>query len=92
MLTIKYRDRLSPGELIKYKLNGIEDVVEKKVSEGFIFKDVSRYVRRNLVYLAETLEMMAQNVDELCYMRLSYLTYKILGAFMKETNSGAAYW
>jgi hypothetical protein len=90
MLTIKYRDRISPGELIKYKLTGNEES-EKKV-EGTGFKEVSKFVRRNLVYLAETLELLAAHVDDLLYLRLSYLTYKILAAFMRETNSGTAYW
>ena len=37
MLTIKYRDRISPSELIKYKLSGNEDQSDKK-TEAFSFK------------------------------------------------------
>ena len=90
MLTIKYRDRISPGELIKFKMTGNEES-DKKL-EGTGFKDVSKFVRRNLAYLAETLELLAAHVDDLLYLRLSYLTYKILAAFMRETNSGTSYW
>lgn len=82
MLTIKYRDRISPGELIKYKLTGNEESVEKKM-ETLNFKDISKYIRKNLVYLAETLEIVAMYVDDLVYLRLSYLTYKIMAAFMR---------
>jgi hypothetical protein len=56
------------------------------------FKDVSKFIRKNLIYLAETLEFLSAQVDDLLYLRLSYLTYKILAAFMRETNSGTAYW
>jgi hypothetical protein len=49
-------------------------------------------VRRSFIYLSETVELLTSNVEDMNYLRLCYLTYKILAAYMKETNVGCAYW
>lgn len=55
MLTIKYRERITPQEFIKYPLEGGKEVRNEASSNNInvlTFKDVAKYVRRSVSYLA----------------------------------------
>ena len=56
------------------------------------FKDVAKYVRRSVSYLAETLDMLTDMVDDPKYLKISFLVYKILSAIQKDTSKQSQYW
>jgi serine/threonine protein kinase len=91
-LTIKYRDRISPVELIKYPIDGDFSLNNASNAENLHFKEVCKFVRKNILYLAESIELLISYSEDLLYLRLCYLTYKIMSSFMKETNKGSSYW
>lgn len=52
MLTIKYRERLTPQELIDYKVESSKDETKKEISQSsYSFREVAKYVRRAVQYL-----------------------------------------
>ena len=52
MLTIKYRERLTPQELIDYKVESSKDEAKKEISQSsYSFREVAKYVRRAVQYL-----------------------------------------
>ena len=61
-------------------------------SNILIFKDVAKYVRRSVAYLAETLDTLTDMVDDPKYLKISFLVYKILSAIQKDTSKHSQYW
>lgn len=54
MLTIKYRERLNPQELVDYKVDSSKDEGRKEngSQSNYSFKEVAKFVRRAVSYLA----------------------------------------
>jgi len=94
MLTIKYRERITPQEFIKFPLEGGKEVRTEAppTSNILTFKDVAKYVRRSVFYLAETLDLLTDMVDDPKYLKISFLVYKILSAIQKDTSKQSQYW
>jgi len=94
MLTIKYRDRITPQEFIKYPLEaGNEDRGESMYSNPSItFREVARFIRMSVFYIAETLGILTDYVDDVVYLKITFLVYKILSAIQKDTTRQSPYW
>lgn len=56
------------------------------------FKDVAKFVRRSVSYLAETLDALTDLVDDPKYLKISFLIYKILTSIQKDTSKQSQYW
>lgn len=94
MLTIKYRERLTPQELIDYKVDSSKEEGKKEVvsSNSYSFKEVAKFVRRTLQYLAESLDVLTDHVNEPKYLKMAFFVYKILTSTQKDTCQRSAYW
>jgi len=49
-------------------------------------------VRRSVQYLAESLDVLTDYVEELPYLKLAFLVYKILSAIQRDTSRQSQYW
>jgi len=56
------------------------------------FKEVVRFVRKSLSYLAEVLDFLVDYVDEPIYLKLSFMIYKIISMIQKDVGKKSAYW
>ena len=95
MLTIKYRERMTPQELIKYPLQSYVSSEAKKevlTAGSHSFKQVAKFVRRSVQYLAETLDALTDLVHDPKYLKMAFLVYKILSSIQKDTYQESVYW
>lgn len=56
------------------------------------FKEAGKYIRRALIYLSESLDLVTKEVDDIVFLRLAFMLYKIISYIMKDTLSGGVYW
>lgn len=56
------------------------------------FKEAGKYIRRALIYLSESLDLVTREVDDIVFLRLAFMLYKIISYIMKDTLSGGVYW
>lgn len=49
-------------------------------------------MRRSVQYLAESLDVLTDYVEELPYLKLAFLVYKILSAIQRDTSRQSQYW
>lgn len=57
-----------------------------------MFKEVAKFIRKSLGYLAETLDFLTDHIHEPNYQKLSFLIYKIILAIQKDTSKKSSYW
>lgn len=55
-------------------------------------KDIMVYARKMMTYLGETLQLLANKLDDELYILLSFLVYKALSAIQKDVCSKSVYW
>jgi len=53
---------------------------------------VAKFIRRSVQYIAETLDLLADLVDDVKYLKIAFLIFKILNAIQKDTMKQSAYW
>lgn len=51
-----------------------------------------KYIRKAMIFLAETLDLLSEHVDDLKYLKVTFLVYKMLNAIQKDTAKSSAYW
>ena len=56
------------------------------------FKEAGRYIRKALIYLSESLDLVTREVDDIVFLRLAFMLYKMLSYILKDTLSGGVYW
>lgn len=93
MLTIKFRERISPVDFIRYDIGKVV-IEEAKTTEAFnlSFREIGKYVRKALIYLTETIDMLTLQVDDLVFIRLAYMVSKFTGFVLTTTAIGGGYW
>lgn len=88
MLTLDYRQRMDPYEFINYKLPKAGG--EKTIAVSY--KEAGKYMRRALIYLTETLEILTNRIDELEFLRVAFLVFKIINLIQEDTVVGSIFW
>lgn len=61
-------------------------------TEGYNFKEIAKFVRRAVQYLAETLDALTDYVNDPKFMKIAFLVYKIMSSIQKDTNQQSNYW
>lgn len=69
MMTIKYRERITAAELLKYQLDakesqGVDPGARVSTNTAKSFKEILVFHRKNMTYLAETLDKIANKLDD----------------------------
>jgi hypothetical protein len=60
--------------------------------QNFNFKEIAKFVRRSVLYLAETLHFLTDYIDNVNCMKLAFLVYKIVTSIQKDTTRNSLYW
>lgn len=55
-------------------------------------KGAIRFTRNNILYLVETLTKLAPLVNDLPYLRIAFLTFKIVMNVWRVTRKNSQYW
>lgn len=93
MLTIKFRDRISPLEFIKYDVGKV--VLDPPLLPeiyNISYQDAGKYIRKALIYLTETIDIITTQVDDLVFLRIAYMIFKITNFILKTTAAQGGYW
>jgi hypothetical protein len=53
---------------------------------------VVRYIRRSLFFLAETLQLLSDGLNDLLQLRVTFQVYKLLSAIQKASARDSPYW
>lgn len=92
MLTIKYRERITAPEFIKYDLKKVIEEPEPKEGAGITAREAAKFIRRALIYLTESIEVLAGLAEDVVFLRLTFLVHKVILAIFKDTMKGGLYW
>ena len=85
MISSKFR--ISPAELLEYDLN--KDTNEEVV---VTYQMAASYLRTAFIYLTETLEILADRIDEATYLKLAFLVNKIINSMQRDAMSNSIFW
>jgi len=56
------------------------------------YKGALKFTRFNLFYISETLQLLAQKVIELPYLKVTFMTYKIINNVWRNSSKQSTYW